>query len=130
VVVNGINNGNLFTGFCKCFGSFNPNITTTNHNHIIDFWINNITIATGETVERYEGDGRVQKVVTDKNAYDAEFTSVSAGLYLINVASPTANTSGSLVRMYSSVLMNVTKATVVCKKSLQIKMRTMLIWSL
>ncbi len=27
---------------------------------------NNITIATGETVERYEGDGRVQKVVTDK----------------------------------------------------------------
>ena len=39
---------------------------------------NNITIATGETVERYEGDGRVQKVVTDKNAYDADLGFVVA----------------------------------------------------
>ena len=41
---------------------------------------NNITIATGETVERYEGDGRVQKVVTDKNAYDADLVVVAVGV--------------------------------------------------
>ncbi|MGH2183055.1 NAD(P)/FAD-dependent oxidoreductase, partial [Enterococcus faecalis] len=36
--------------------------------------------ATGEPVERKEDDGRVQKGVTDKNAYDADLVVVAVGV--------------------------------------------------
>ncbi|MGX7243358.1 FAD-dependent oxidoreductase [Enterococcus quebecensis] len=41
---------------------------------------NNIKVVTNETVQSYSGEGRVQKVVTDKNEYEADLVVVAVGV--------------------------------------------------
>ncbi|MEI5992540.1 FAD-dependent oxidoreductase [Candidatus Enterococcus mansonii] len=41
---------------------------------------NNIKVVTNETVQSYKGEGHVQKVVTDKNEYEADLVVVAVGV--------------------------------------------------